>query len=531
MAKRTVEATDNLRGDKSLGLYLAGLTILFVVVFSYIFNEKIDLNGDNCTYYICATSLAQGDGYSDISDINKPPTNTYPPGYPILMAPLRFLTDSIIAQKVMNGLFLLFSGFLLFAFLLRLKFSRGVAVVAVASFFLNSYLLSFSTMMMAEMSSLLMTALALFFLTKLAADRPFWKDKYFYFVLLAAVYSYHIRTQNVAFIVAVALFFLFIRRWKELLAFVVGFVVLIQPWSIRNKLVGLDGNRYVDMLTMANPWRPDEGRLTITQYIGRCLETMQMLLTKALPNTFFPYMEVNYGAPTTVVEWVVGALLFVVMIYGCVKLGRYGYVIGFFTLATFGVISLFSTPSENRYLTALIPLMSIALVVGLVGVGELALQRMNKRAAYLPYLLLLFLFFTSMPKLRQLSAQNKAPFPPAYRNFFTIAKTVKEKLPPNTVVCSRKGNLFYMFSSGPVSGYSWTADDRVVIQSLIDGKSDYVVLEQLGYSSTALYLYPAIQKHPELFQPVIHLTDPDTYLLKFDREGAVNKLALNNDKQ
>ena len=49
-------------------LYLAGLTLLFVLAFSYIFDEKLDMNGDNCTYYMLSTSIAEGHGYADITN-------------------------------------------------------------------------------------------------------------------------------------------------------------------------------------------------------------------------------------------------------------------------------------------------------------------------------------------------------------------------------------------------------------------------------------------------------------------------------
>ena len=85
-------------------LWMVGLTALFVISFSYIFDSKLNLNGDNCYYFANATSLAKGDGYADM--FGKPTTN-FPPGYPLLMAPLRMVTDSIVAQKILNGLFLL----------------------------------------------------------------------------------------------------------------------------------------------------------------------------------------------------------------------------------------------------------------------------------------------------------------------------------------------------------------------------------------------------------------------------------------
>ena len=74
--------------------------------------------------------------------------------------------------------------------------------------------------------------------------------------------------------------------------------------------------------------------------------------------------------------------------------------------------------------------------------------------------------------------------------------------------------------------YAWTDDTTELIKGLVDSNSEYVILEQLGFSSTARYLYPAIQKNPDLFPIVMHLKNPDTYLFKFDREKAIKKLNL-----
>ena len=64
------------------------------------------MNGDTSQYYIYATSLAQGEGYTELGTLGHPPTNGFPPGYPLLMAPLRALTPSIVAQKIQNGVML-----------------------------------------------------------------------------------------------------------------------------------------------------------------------------------------------------------------------------------------------------------------------------------------------------------------------------------------------------------------------------------------------------------------------------------------
>jgi hypothetical protein len=204
---------------------------------------------------------------------------------------------------------------------------------------------------------------------------------------------------------------------------------------------------------------------------------------------------------------------------GMWQFGKYRYLFIFYTLATFGVISLFSAPSENRYITPLLPFLEVSLVIGLYVVISFVVRRLSLAKKVSPWLLLVLLFF-SVPKLEALHKQNKASFPPAYQNYFKIAEEIHKKYPANAVICSRKPELFYMYSRTPVTTYAWTEDDRELLRSLVLSKTDYVVLEQLGYSSTSRYLFPAIQKHPDLFELVMHLPNPDTYLLKFNIEKA-----------
>ena len=115
----------------------------------------------------------------------------------------------------------------------------------------------------------------------------------------------------------------------------------------------------------------------------------------------------------------------------------------------------------------------------------------------------------------KLKTQAKAAYPQSYQNYFELAKWINRNAPANSVTCCRKGNLFYLFSKKYVTGYKNTLNTEDQIEFLKSKDVDYVVLEQLGYSSTGRYLYPAIQKYPEKFEIIQHLKDPDTYLMKF----------------
>ena len=119
---------------KSVRPYIAAIAAVCAALFAYTFKPTLDMNGDTSQYYIYATSLAQGEGYTELGTPGHPASNGFPPGYPLLMAPLRVLTDSIVAQKIWNGLMLFGAAALLFLFLRRVvPQSLALTAVIVAS--------------------------------------------------------------------------------------------------------------------------------------------------------------------------------------------------------------------------------------------------------------------------------------------------------------------------------------------------------------------------------------------------------------
>ena len=166
----------------------------------------------------------------------------------------------------------------------------------------------------------------------------------------------------------------------------------------------------------------------------------------------------------------------------------------------------------------------MGLLVGIYAVATDAIHRFKLKYTFSPWVLSLLLL-TGIGNIQELHTMNKMLFPPAYQNFFRLGLVLKEHVSPETVVASRKGELLYMFSGTRVAGYAYSQDDRAVIQKMLDDGVEYVILDQLGYSSTPRYLYPAIQKNDDLFFVASHVPNPDTYLLKFDREAAKKKLS------
>lgn len=228
---------------KNTWLYIAIIAAVCTAVFAYTFKPALDMNGDTSQYYIYATSLAQGEGYTELGTLGHPPTNGFPPGYPLIMAPIRALTDSIIAQKILNGFMLFGAAALLFLFLRRVV-SQQLALTVVIVALLNYRVLQFATIMMSETSYLLFSALAIYLLYLFDNSEEkgiWWKNPYFYLLILVAGYGYMIRTQGITLIVGIAIWMLCVRKWWQTAGFAAGFVITTLPWAIRNRLAGLGG--------------------------------------------------------------------------------------------------------------------------------------------------------------------------------------------------------------------------------------------------------------------------------------------------
>ena len=70
-----------------------------------------------------------------------------------------------------------------------------------------------------------------------------------------------------------------------------------------------------------------------------------------------------------------------------------------------------------------------------------------------------------------------------------------------------------MFSNRSTVRYAFSTDVDVVMDRMDAVGVEYVVIEQLGFSSTARYLVPAVRAHANRFDTVLHLKNPDTCVL------------------
>lgn len=515
------------------------ISALFIGVFYSQFDPKLHISGDNAVYIKLAENMADGHGYSTLNTSGEyVPASHFPPGYPAVLASFMILgIDSIVFFKVLNGVFLLASLLLLWYMACRLTGNRLLASCSVLIAVLSPQVLGFAMIVMSEMSFMFFIMLSFFCIYKYSCKcgKAYYMNHWFWMALVFAAAGYYIRSVGMAAMGAILVFFAFRREWKQLLVSAGTFVLLLLPWSVRNAVHGIE-SRYFGTIMTVNPWRPEQGTISsFGEMFEKMVNNFDETVIKGFKEILFPFLEINQSGGSGFAGVVLGLLIVAAVFFGAWKMGGMRWVFITYLLGNIGLFMLWHGGNGSRYVTPVAPILFVCFYTGVYYIAEWLYGKKRGSVAgsaaaagplkKLPYAFLLMMIPMWGP-LQVQAGNAKLPYPPAYANYFKIAEEVNKKIPKGTVVAARKPELFGYYAKNiiPVN-YIYSQSPEEVIADMVKKNVDYVVLEQLGYSSTGLYLYPAIEKYIELFPPVWHLPEPDTYLLMFDRKEAARMLA------
>ena len=514
---------------KKQTIFLAVIIVLYAIIYVFSFDSKLDFNGDNANYLRLAKHLSEGLGYVNVNQNGIAPTNFYPPAYPFLLSLFMSVgIDSLKTFKILDGFFLLLS--VLGVFYLVRRFTKNETlsfVIAVLTIF-STQLMHFSNMVMSEMFYLFTSVACFICLYRYSLNEKtvFWKSPYFYLAILTAALTYHIRTIGLTVVFALLVFFMFRKEFWAVLSALGGIVLLFLPWSIRNSSLGLE-SRYFGTIMTVNPWRPEVGSVTtFGELIDKMIANFDEIVIKGFKEILFPFITIDYSVPSGIAAIILGLFILAVVLYGAWNFGKFRWLMIGYMIANIGLLLLWHGGNGSRYLVTIAPFIFACFYLGIFNLTVL-LKLKPKLQSNLPYTFLFMVLLMYSP-LKVQSAEAKMPYMPAFENYFNIAKTMEEKAPKHTIVCCRKPELFLYYAPSMYAvNYAYSLDKKAVIKDLIDKKVDYVILDQLGFSSTYRYLYPAIQEYPKLFPIFWQLQNPDTYLLKFERTKAIETLGLN----
>ncbi|MBO8130936.1 MAG: glycosyltransferase family 39 protein [Candidatus Marinimicrobia bacterium] len=502
------------------------LIFVFIAIYSYIFDSKFDLNGDNFVYYFLGKQIASGKGYTVPLQPDNPPAKKFPPGYPVIIAlVLKLFGDSVVLLKVLNGL--LFLGSILITFLLikELTGIPNLSFVISILLLLNKFLCRFSTILMSEIPYLFFTLLSIFILNKVVTEERPERSKQFYLIIVTSILAFYIRPVGLSLLVSIILFLLFKKRLKLAVIASAGFLLLYLPWMIRNFIFGIK-SRYFNVIFISNPWRPETGKVsTITDFLNKIVNNFNEIALKGFIDVIFPFIKINYNT-NSALGILAGFIVLFVIFYGAIKVKKINLFLLFYLITNLGILILWHGGNGPRYVIPLAPFISLCFYFGIFKLLQIVTTS-NKQFYYLPFLFLILVPFM-INSLKEIRLQAKSSYPPSYRNYFLAAQYLEKNSPKGAIICARKPWILYFYCKRYIYNYLFTSDDKKLIKDLVDKDVDYVVLDQLGYSSTYIYLLPAIKKNPTLFKPVLRLQNPDTYVLLFNKSGAKNLINSNS---
>jgi hypothetical protein len=115
-------------------------------------------------------------------------------------------------------------------------------------------------------------------------------------------------------------------------------------------------------------------------------------------------------------------------------------------------------------------------------------------------------------------AERTFVYPDEWENYFQAARWCRENTPQESICVARKPSLFYLQARRKVLNYPYTANTEEMMAFLAENRVDYVLVDGFAWTGTTRrYLLPAIRGHPQNFQPVHQLKNPDTWVLKTAR--------------
>ncbi|WMN12155.1 glycosyltransferase family 39 protein [Marivirga salinae] len=495
-------------------LYLLILSLVFAGVYIYTFDSKIAVLGDNAYYYILGKALAEGEGYVNISNINKPPNYHYPPGYPAIIGLTLFLGASTFSIKVLNGIFLLLTIYI-FYFLFKKLLNEDIAFIASLMILLNSHILYYSSIMMSEIPFMFFSGLSILLFFKASEKGYNIKDLNFIGALLSMLIAYYIRSLGLAIFAGFFLHFIIKRQWKYLVICFFFLVVGALPWFIRGQHT--ESSSYLNQLSLINPYQPALGRAGFGDFAERVLENISRYITFEIPSALFPNIDPDYWNDATLGDWVIGSILIGIAILGLISQRKHRWILIGYTLGTFGILMIW--PSVWIGVRFIVPFIPILIYTFLNGINEI-FQRIASALGQksLTPLLLLFILLFAWGPIKNLHKTAKADYYPALNNYFKIANWLSKNVKQDAVVSCAKPALLYLKAKTFTMRYKFDQNPGELIQDLEDKQVDYVVLDQF-YKNTYKYLIPAIRNYPQRFQKVIELEKPNTYLLKFKEKN------------
>jgi len=496
------------------------LLLVTLVLATLSFDPKPCTGGDNATYILLSWSILDGKGYRDTYLPGEPAHQSYPFGYPLILAGIELICGrSLFFLKAFSILCLMGAVWLTFEIVLKLKkktfLAFGIALVTA----ICPAMLEFSHWVLTEAPYLLVSLLSLFLFIR-APENGKRRFAWLFFAAIAAAASFYVRSNGMMLLSAIILCLLIKRRLLDAVAFTVTFAVLLSPWILYNRSLGGGLGQSVNVFFVLDVYNLDAGRITLIGILGRVLENWKIYFGGVFPGMALPAW---FGGEPS---YVLAALFTGILGTGLIAdLRKSVSLVGIYTLFFLGLAMVWHpSVSSARYLVPIFPILMYYLIIGLNAAWARIIKG-NTLTLLIPIYTILVAFYAStlIPSIKMnvemlksyCGGDKYAGYDSGWRSFYESADWIRKNSPESSIVVSRKPTLFCLASGRKSYCYQFTHDRDSVLRSVL--RADYVLVDRIS-GTTNHYLIPAIRSYvPERLEFVFVASDSFTCVLKVRR--------------
>ena len=241
---------------------------------------------DDAWYAVLAKALSQGDGFRLISSATVPIVPTVPPGYPLLLAPLYFLSPQFPANvwllKLVSIAAMMGVGAVVFDYLVgtRRVETATAALIAGATVLTPAFVFLATSTLMAECVFTLGQVLTILWIEKTLDAAPSDRQRHAIVAGILAGATMLMRTAGAAAVLGCGLYLLYRRATRPLAAFALTTILCLTPWmiySVKNAPTsaeiaehgGTIAYPYSELLMLNRPGDPSVGRADAAGFVAR----------------------------------------------------------------------------------------------------------------------------------------------------------------------------------------------------------------------------------------------------------------------
>lgn len=473
----------------------AALGLIHLLIAIAAFHPAPFSGGDDATYIALARSLIERHDYRDIWDPMLPQQTLYPPIFPVIVAIGLLLGLGItIGLKLMMVVLSSAAVFVSCIWLWRTA-KPGVAIGAGLLVALSPEIITLGREVLSDTPFWLFTMLALLALRKVDGDDVQEGDerapggwKWELAASVAIVAAYFTRSAGLPLLLAALIWLLARRRMRGVAILLATSVPFIIMWWLHGR--ANPGGGYLGPFLYVDPYMPSRGTIHFHDLLLRLQENGIKYRMYHLPR-----IVTGLGATSLAG----GSVLALLAFFGWGLRLRKPSVVEVWTFFYLGLVLLWPVAwAAPRFLLAIIPVLalyaaeSIAFLVsftpwpGFAGSTAIAVL-LGVTAPGIQH------HFSDGEICREQYAED-VEFPctePIFRDFFLTASSVKGKLPPGSVVFSRKPTLFYLYSGYQSKLYPLTAVPDSLFAEAARIHAKFVVIDQIQ-DLAPLYLHPVL---------------------------------------